>query len=325
MMLRGVAVCVALLGVAAAELPPVPLNGEWRDVEIVAKAHQLRGDAEPEEPLQVGALIYRGGIELLSSDPAFGGFSAIIIGEDGAALIAVSDRGQWLDASLSYSDDGRLAGASNGRMSAIADKDGVVLAGPIADAEGLARTNDGSLIVSFEREARIDRYRMRDGIIVFDEPLIAFAEGADAPAFNKGIEAVAPAGSGFLALAEAPFSSGAAGLLFSGNAREPLSYSPAKNFSVTDAATDGDDLFILERAFSKFTGLRSRITRARAPDEAGAIAGDLVASFGPLYAIDNFEGIAVRRDGDRRLIYLISDDNHSARQKTLLLMFELAE
>jgi hypothetical protein len=39
------------------------------------------------------------------------------------------------------------------------------------------------------------------------------------------------------------------------------------------------------------------------------------------------EGISARRDaaGGKTLVYLISDDNFSAVQRTLLMMFELAE
>jgi hypothetical protein len=39
------------------------------------------------------------------------------------------------------------------------------------------------------------------------------------------------------------------------------------------------------------------------------------------------EGISARRDlgSGRTLIYMISDDNYSALQRTLLLMFELME
>jgi hypothetical protein len=38
------------------------------------------------------------------------------------------------------------------------------------------------------------------------------------------------------------------------------------------------------------------------------------------------EGIAARRDAaGRTLIYLLSDDNYSILQRTLLLMFELSD
>ncbi|MBT3627577.1 MAG: esterase-like activity of phytase family protein, partial [Rhodospirillaceae bacterium] len=44
----------------------------------------------------------------------------------------------------------------------------------------------------------------------------------------------------------------------------------------------------------------------------------------PPLTVDNMEGIAVRRDGaGHTLVYLVSDDNFSVLQRTLLLMFEL--
>ena len=42
--------------------------------------------------------------------------------------------------------------------------------------------------------------------------------------------------------------------------------------------------------------------------------------------VDNFEGLAVRRDAaGGLLVYLVSDDNFNPLQRTLLLMFRLAE
>jgi hypothetical protein len=50
-----------------------------------------------------------------------------------------------------------------------------------------------------------------------------------------------------------------------------------------------------------------------------------VARFAPPVQVDNFEGVAVRRDADgRTLVYIVSDDNFNALQRTLLLMFALA-
>ena len=48
-----------------------------------------------------------------------------------------------------------------------------------------------------------------------------------------------------------------------------------------------------------------------------------VARLAAPLSVDNFEGIAVRRDGTRDFVYLISDDNFLGLQRTLLLKFEL--
>jgi hypothetical protein len=53
----------------------------------------------------------------------------------------------------------------------------------------------------------------------------------------------------------------------------------------------------------------------------GAVAGQLELAK-PL-TVDNFEGLAaVRRPGGATRFYLLSDDNASAGQRTLLLAFE---
>ena len=41
--------------------------------------------------------------------------------------------------------------------------------------------------------------------------------------------------------------------------------------------------------------------------------------------IDNMEGMALHRDGRETVVTMISDDNFSAFQRTLLLEFALAE
>ena len=35
------------------------------------------------------------------------------------------------------------------------------------------------------------------------------------------------------------------------------------------------------------------------------------------------EGVALRREGDRTFVYLVSDDNFNPLQRTLLMKFEL--
>ena len=49
----------------------------------------------------------------------------------------------------------------------------------------------------------------------------------------------------------------------------------------------------------------------------------MIARLAPPLTVDNMEGIAIRREGGRTFVYLISDDNQSKVQRTLLLKFEL--
>jgi hypothetical protein len=56
---------------------------------------------------------------------------------------------------------------------------------------------------------------------------------------------------------------------------------------------------------------------------SGAVGPMEIARFGAPLLVDNMEALAVRREGERRFVYLASDDNFNALQRTLLLKFEL--
>ena len=54
--------------------------------------------------------------------------------------------------------------------------------------------------------------------------------------------------------------------------------------------------------------------------------GREIARLGPTLTIDNMEGIAARRGArGETLLYLVSDDNFTVLQRTLLHMFELQD
>ena len=59
--------------------------------------------------------------------------------------------------------------------------------------------------------------------------------------------------------------------------------------------------------------------------EGARMDGDVIADLSFQDAnIDNMEGLALRRGPNgETLLYMISDNNYSALQRTLLLMFEL--
>ena len=81
------------------------------------------------------------------------------------------------------------------------------------------------------------------------------------------------------------------------------------------------DLFVLERAFSPLQGPRARLKRIDAARIGEAVLeGEEIARLGLLQGIDNIEGLSLvaRTDGSLRA-YLISDDNYSALQRTVLL------
>ena len=102
-----------------------------------------------------------------------------------------------------------------------------------------------------------------------------------------------------------------------------------QEFDVTDAAflPDGD-LLLLERRFSLLGGIGMRIRRIPADTiRAGAVVdGPVIMQASGLNRIDNMEGLDVipMPDGSLHLI-IISDDNDSVLQQTLMLEFRLAD
>ena len=86
----------------------------------------------------------------------------------------------------------------------------------------------------------------------------------------------------------------------------------------------------LQRFYAPVIGPRARISTfpAASLNARAEILPDVqeLATISPPLAIDNMEGVAAVRmaDGATRL-YIVSDDNFNARQRTLLLAFDIIE
>ena len=83
---------------------------------------------------------------------------------------------------------------------------------------------------------------------------------------------------------------------------------------------------MVERSFSISRGVRCRIVVIPAKDVRpdATVRGEEVARFAPPVTVDNMEGIAARKgDNGEPIVYLVSDNNFSPLQRTILLMFEL--
>ena len=85
---------------------------------------------------------------------------------------------------------------------------------------------------------------------------------------------------------------------------------------------------MLERRFSYSEGIKMRIRRIAAKDlKPGAlISGEVLLEANDSLNIDNMEAIAVHRGASgETVLTLISDDNFSALQRTLIMQFALPE
>jgi len=275
---------------------------------------------------KVGGLIYLGGWQLDSRDLAFGSYSALVF--DGTRFTAISDAGGILSFAMDGQD--RIVDA---RFGDLAQGPGRGLEKIDRDAESLAiDPSTGRLWVGYEHWNAIWRYA----------PAFTHAEASVRPAAmqewpdNGGAEAMVRLRSGrFLVFSEAgdgPGSSRAV-LLFPGDptiSGTPIlfGYAPPKGFRITDAAELPDGrLVLLHRRISIGGGIMSKlaVVDPRAIEPGAIITGREIATLAwPLIA-DNFEGIAVTREPGRTILWLISDDNFSPFQRTLLLKFALDE
>lgn len=287
-------------------------------------------DTENPDRMVFGKLTWRGGFEITGADKRFGGLSALQVSADGKRLIAVTDRGHWLTATLAYRE-GQLSGASDFQITPLLDLAGHPLSGRRSDAESLA-ADDSGLFISFERNHRIWRYAKNAHLYGTKPTAIAAPNGLRTLQKNGGIEAMTRLCDGrLLAVAEKSVTSSKSvdAWVQSGTGWQPLAYSTKDGLSPTGAATlPNCDVVFVERSFSIVAGLDIRLTRIPSSDfvPGTALTPEVLANLSEPLTIDNFEGISARRDASgNTLIYIVSDDNFSAVQRTLLMMFILEE
>jgi hypothetical protein len=290
----------------ALELTVAPLN---------AKQAEVLSDRLPAGARLAGAW------ELDANDPNFGGLSGLAV-EDESHLIAVTDAGGWVRLGIA---NGAPESASIAYMRGA---NGKFLSGKYEnDAEGFAY-RDGIAFVSFERNFRIEAFALgtcgakAKAVEIsalpasFDERSIDANEGPEALAMTPeghlsfGYEgastSLSPIGR-VLATGKSEWSGQRAG--------NPNGFALVGMDSVRQA--DGSDReAFLYRAFDPLRGARSVLTWG--PDET-----DRLTLSRPVMT-DNFEGLAAQtlEDGTLRL-WIVSDDNFSSLQRTLLYAFDV--
>jgi hypothetical protein len=166
----------ALLAPAAAQVPR-PADGP-RPIAIAARPIPSFG-ARDQSLSRFGKLAYRGGLELTSTDKAFGGLSGLQVMADGRRFIAVTDRGNWLRGEIRY-DGAKPAGIVNAEMAPMLDtRDRPLARRGWYDTEAMT-ANGGMLYVGIERVQRIVRFDYgRDGLSARGKPVPV------PPAFSK--------------------------------------------------------------------------------------------------------------------------------------------
>ncbi len=303
------------------------LTSQAETIEVHASPVPL--DATDAARTRVGRLTFRGGLRLTSPDARFGGLSDLHVDDDGTHLAAVTDQGHWFQARLRYDEAGRLSGLGEAALGPLGDTLGQPLQGKVnQDAESMALLVDGSWIVGFERRHRLWRYPAGAVPAGAATPLGVPRELLTAPE-NGGIEALATLRDGRLVALceELQAGRGVRGFVREGRRWRKFVY-PIAGLARPAGATGLPDgaLLVLERGYSPDAGVTARLRRvlARHLRKNAVLAGEVLAEIQRPLTVDNFEGLASRRTATgETLLYLLSDDNFSADQRTLLLMFVL--
>ena len=287
----------------------------------------VRVPFDPADPAkrQIGALTFLGGVSLTSRDAAFGGFSSLSVAGDRFTLL--SDGGNIvrfrMDAAFRVSEP-RFGDLPGGPGFGWEKRD--------RDSESMAvDPASGAVWVGFERANQIWRYA----------PGLASPVAHAAPAAmarwerNGGAESLVRLHDGrFLVIAETDRQDRPVRdlLLFPGDpVVRPDSallafYRPPDGYDPSDATELPDGrVLVLNRRFSLPFAWSAILTLI---DPRGLKAGQVAASrevarFAAPLTVDNYEGLAVTREGDATILWMVSDDNQLFLQRTLLMKFRV--
>jgi len=287
-------------------------------------------DVDPKRPGRktFGSLTLLSAFQLESKDKRFGGLSGLFVGRDGT-LYAVSDRGYWLSARMQMDSNSALMNLVDWQIAPILTTAKGPVTGKLRDAEALAQKRDGSFLVAFEGAHRIWHYSPSPNSFESTPLSVEIPSALARAPGNGGIEGLTVLPDGRLLILteefQNPDGSFKAWLLNDQQSAE-LSYVPAEGFRVTDcAALNNGDVLVLERRYSRFAILSARVTvvKANTLKPGARLAGKELLKLEQPLAAENYEGIAVGQTSNGTMIFIVSDDNYSFFQQTILLQFLL--
>ncbi|MCR6733937.1 MAG: esterase-like activity of phytase family protein [Afipia sp.] len=313
---------------AFAQAAPAPLEVKARPIEAF----------DPRDPTHVryGALEFRSGLILTSPFRGFGGLSGLRLDRKGEQFVAISDKANWFTGRLVYKGK-RLAGLADMKSAPMLDSGGrKITSRGWFDSESLAF--DGTTAyVGLERVNQILRFDFGKGGILSRGQAVPPPPGVSDLPFNKGLEALVfvpkgqPLGGTLIAISERGLDAAGniQGFLIGGPSPGQFTVARTNKYDISDAVLlPSGDLLLLERKFSLLEGVGIRIRRVPiksvVPD--AVIDGPTIFEVDLGYEVDNMEGIDTHvTDGGETVVTMVSDDNFSMIQRTLLLQFTLVE
>jgi hypothetical protein len=334
-LLAGGAVCLATLG--AMRVWPTSAQVVGKIVSVDVNARPIPSfDPRDATHLRYGSLQFRSGLMLTSPFKRFGGLSALHLDAKGENFVMLSDKGDWFTGRLIY-DGAALKGLADVESAPMLWRDGTTLARQRwFDTESL--TFDGSIAyVGIERVNKIVKFDFRKGGILAPAEIVPTPPEIAKLPFNLGLESLVfvgkehPLAGTLIAISEEGLDENGnlAAFLIGGPTPGIFKIKRTESFDISDATLlPSGYLLILERKFSLTNGAGVRIRAIPlALIKPGALVdGPVIFDVDLGYEIDNMEGIAshVAANNDT-VITMVSDDNFSLIQRTLLLQFTLID
>ena len=256
--------------------------------------------------------------------------------EDENLLIAISDDGLIVHLKPIL-QNGVLTDVSLAGVFPLKSADGTPLAKPLTDAEGLVGNNqsngvrgDTVLNISFEESPRIDKYTIEGEFLGTHELPEILRSSENYAGDNLELEALAEHPQyGLITAPERPLRNSGTKFFSIYGVNGSVWHYPSLDHKHSalvgmDVMPNGN-LLVLERRFaSMFQPIvfALRELQLAAPDkhEAKLVREVIKFSSTDNWKIDNFESVAHHENGH---YFVISDDNESVFQKTLLLYLEI--
>jgi hypothetical protein len=325
----------------AKPLPPDP-NPATAPVAIEVKARPIASfDMRDRSHLRFGSLQYRSGLVLTSSFPGFGGLSGLRLDAKGERFISFSDKGTWFTGRIVY---------QSAEMTGLADVEAAPMLGPDGrpitargwyDSESIAidgsQIDNSQVYIGLERVNQVLRFDFSKGFTRSRAEVVPMPAAVKKLPNNKGLEALIfvpkgqPLAGTLIAFSERGLDAegNLIAFLVGGPTPGQFSVRRTQKFDISDATLlASGEILLLERKFSLVEGLNVRIRRIPLKSLApGALVdGPVIFEADLGNEVDNMEGIDAFVTGEgETVLTLVSDDNFSLLQRTLLLQFTLVD
>jgi hypothetical protein len=325
----------------ATQPPPKPLAPDpysvAAPVSIEVNARPIPAfDTRDRSRVRFGALQYRSGMSLTSGFRGFGGLSGLRLDSKGERFISFSDKGSWFTGRIIYQGS-VMTGLADVEAAPMLGADGrPITARGWFDSESIAL--DGSYAyIGLERVNQVLRFDFSKGFTRARGEVVPMPPAVKKLPFNKGLEALVmvpkgrPLAGTLIALSERGLDADGNLIAFLVGGPSPGQFSVRRTdkFDISDATLlPSGELLVLERKFSLIDGVGIRIRSIPLATLAPGAVVDGPAIFEADLGdeIDNMEGIDAHvTPGGETVLTLISDDNFSMIERTLLLQFTLVD